>query len=210
MIEQSDYVVIATITKKSPKIYMDGWIKYHCRFIYWLKIPGTSDSLTKVQQTIEIPRIKPVPLYTLDQPPYHQPPGAPPTSDVVLVDEHELSYHRLLEKGAENQNRPDVGRPLHNTYVLLFLNKADDDKGYTTTGVYHSILPVSPLLDITRIPTQPHILDMELANAQSRIKMNTAETVRHILRDYMSYKKKELTLIENDLIDVLKIPAPEK
>jgi hypothetical protein len=154
--------------------------------------------------------IKPVPLYTLEQEPAHLPPGAPSKSDVVLVDEHELSYHRLLETGTENQHTPDPRRPLYNTYVLLFLNKDDDGKGYTTTGVYHSILPVSPLLDITRIPAQPHIIDMELASAQSRVKMNTAETVRHILRDYMSYKKKELTLIEKDLEEVLKIPAPEK
>jgi hypothetical protein len=209
MIGNSGYVAIATIEKKSPKLYADGWVEYRCRFLYWLKrpspLPKQEGALLKQEEaSAAATQVAPVPLYTLDEMPFEE-------EDVLLVDSHEKSYHRLLEAAPIAQRAQDFEPPLYNTYVLLFLNKNDDGKGYVTVGTRHSILPVSPLLDISRLPSEPHRIRMDLAPAQSRVKMTTAETVRHILRDYLAYKKEEWAWIHKDLDGVLKAeqsPAP--
>ncbi|MDD5260932.1 MAG: hypothetical protein PHD76_03700 [Methylacidiphilales bacterium] len=208
MIENSDYIVIATVEHKSPVLYIDGWVKYECRFLYWLKAPAP-DSKEKLALA-EIPKpgkkVQPVPLYSLELNgrELDYPSGAPRSKSVLLVDDHEKPYHRLIE-GDKLMPGSTSHLPMYNHYHLLFLQKNDDGKGYVTVGDYQSILPVSPLLDITMLPPQPQMPASEnLADAQSKVKMTLEEEIRFILKDYIAFKEKELVLINKDLEEVLK------
>ncbi len=211
MIENSDYIVIATVDHKPQElVMMDGWVRYECRFLYWLKAPAPDpkEKLAFAEKPQPGKKVDPVPLYSLESngEELKYPPGAPQSKSVLLVDDHEKAYHRLIDA------QPQVARALsplshpsiYNNYHLLFLRKNEDGKGYVTVGNYQSILPVSPLLDITKLPPQPPVADDNLIEAQSKVKMTLDEEIRFILKDYIAFKEKELVLINKDLEEVLK------
>lgn len=208
MIEGSDYIVIATIERKSPEIHTDGWVKYECKFLYWLKAPA-QDQKELLMIAKDLPSGKkpePIPLSSLESEGYllTYPTGAPRSNSVFLVDDHEKPYHRLIEADPVRARLSDH-EPFYNHYHLLFLCKDRDGKSYVTVGTYQSILPVSPLLDITKLPPQAQgiPLDENLAQAQSKNKMSLAGTIRFILKDYIAFKEKELIRINKDLEEVL-------
>jgi len=207
LIADSEYIVIATIEHKSPAAMQDGWVKYECRFIYWLKTPAPPLENPALAESWKVPRPpKPVPLYSqeLNGRSQDYPPGAPRSNVVLLVDDHEKPYHRLDE--GDRLAPAQTGHiPMYNHYHILFLCKDSEGKGYMTTGLYQSILPVSPLLDITKLPPEPHILDEAIADAQLKVKkkMSLTETIRFIVKDYIAFKEKELTQINKDLQEVL-------
>ena len=87
--------------------------------------------------------------------------------------------------------------PLYNKYQLLFLRQSEGH--YVTVGTYQSILPVSPVLDLMKLPSQPH---MDHAG-KPKVNMSTEEAVRFIVKDYFSFKENELKEIKRDLGEVL-------
>lgn len=206
MIADSDYIVIVTVDEGPRLPMMDGWEEYDCRFVYWLKA-GTQGPVTAALQLQKDEKeTKPVPLHSFAQgKPESFPPKAPHNHKVILVDEHEKPYHRLAPSGLDRSQLVMKGRmPHYQHYQLLFLKKDEEGKGYITVGCYQSILPVSPLLDVSKLPPEPHEQYVELASAQSKVTMGLEETVRFIVKDYIAYKEKELGEIRKDLDEVVR------
>jgi hypothetical protein len=144
---------------------------------------------------------KPFPLYRLDvRGGGNYPPGAPRTNAVVLVDSHEKPYHRLIPDRPFMVRPKAVRAPLYPNYHLLFLRRSEDKQQYITVGTYHSILPVSPVLDIRQLPPEPHT-DRD---DQPRVEISLEKAIRFIVKDYVKFKESQLAEVSRDLKEVLK------
>ena len=198
LVKRVDYIVIASVKRKSPEPYMDGWVKYHCRFLYWLKAPSTA----KLERAIMAERkrtVEPYPLWkwanTFGT---DFPPGAPRTDAVILVDSHEKAFNRLSPGEEQGRALSNGKLPLRDTYHLFFLNKGSGDR-YQELGTYHSILPVSPDLDIRKLPSEPH---RQWAD-HTPVEMGLQDAVRLIVKDFIDFKEMELKSLKADLQEVL-------
>ena len=203
LVAEADYIVIAAIESRSSAMYMDGWVEYRCRFVYWLKAPMPPLARAQLQKLQPWVKADPLPLYKYEERGlWEWPPGAPKTNVVILVDSHEKFYHRLIPEGESRfvvAMAPVAAHPVSPNYQLLFL-RADDKGCYVTVGPYQSILPVSPDLNVMKLPDEPH----QQMDGRAPVKQSLEETVRFIVRDYLAYKKRELKWAEQDLQPVLK------
>ena len=180
---------------------MDGWVKYECRFLYWLKTPdaGKWARLERKVTTSDRATAMPYPLWKLDNGDQNIPPGLPCTNAVLLVDTHETSYNRLASGEATRIVDPREKR--RNIYHLLFLVKGDERQPYVELGSFHSILPVSPNLDIRRLPAEPH--RERMWDDQPPIELSVENAIRFIVNDFIEFRTSELKAVTTDLREVL-------
>lgn len=198
LVNRADYIVIASVKRKSPELYMDGWVKYHCRFLYWLKAPSAAKLaeaiVTEKKRTVEqCPLWKWSDAFETDFPP-----AAPRTDVVIVVDSHEQAFNRLSPGEEQGRALDNAKLPLRDTYHLFFLNKGSGDQ-YQELGTYHSILPVSPNLDMRKLPSEPH----RQWDGQSPVEMGLQDAVRLIVKDFIDFKEMELKSLKADLREVL-------
>jgi hypothetical protein len=122
----------------------------------------------------------------------------PRTDAVILVDDHEKAFNRLSPGEEQERAMSNAKLPLRDAYHLFFLSKGSGGL-YQELGTYHSILPVSPNLDIRKLPPEPH----RQWDDQPPVEMGLQDAVRLIVKDFIDFKEMELKNLKSDLQEVL-------